>query len=63
MIYFQFIFFLFQGEYPDSGLGSEPERESCRDEIGEEDSDESNSPSGTRKLSIIEASTIYSAAL
>ncbi|EEB13410.1 protein kinase C, mu, putative [Pediculus humanus corporis] len=48
------------GEYPDSGLGSEPERESCRDEIGEEDSDESNSPSGTRKLSIIEASTIFS---
>ncbi|KAL0269904.1 UNVERIFIED_CONTAM: hypothetical protein PYX00_007486 [Menopon gallinae] len=38
-------------EYPDSGLGSEPEREGCRDEAGEEDSDnESNSPSVSRKM-------------
>lgn len=48
------------GEYPDSGMGSEPDRENSRDGV-EEDSDGENddtvSPNNTRKSSTVESPT------
>lgn len=47
-------------DYPDSGLGSEPEREHSRDEAGDEDSDnESSSPSDSRKPTIVEPNSVF----
>lgn len=37
-------FFFCLGEYPDSGVGSEPEREGARDEAADDDSDNETSP-------------------
>lgn len=51
-------FFSFPGEYPDSGMGSEPDRENSRDGADDDsdgENDDTISPDNTRKSSTTES--------